>query len=334
MNKKKLLSGIKPTGIVHLGNYFGYIQPALKLVSQFEHAQLFIADVHTFNSLKDPALLSEYTYQIVAAYLACGLDTAKTLVYRQSDVPETFELCNLLMNFTEKGLMNRAHSYKAKLDQNEEMGKSPDEGVNMGLFNYPILMAADILLFDPDVVPVGKDQLQHLEMARDIAQHFNSTYKTDEMKLFESYVEEEVQTIVGLDGRKMSKSYNNTIPLFAKEDELKKLIMKIPTSSQGIEEPKETEGDVIFTLYSYVANEEEKNALAQKYRAGGMGWGEAKNMLFEKLNSHIAPMREKYEAFMQDREYLKKVMVEGGEKAREYASAKMKRVRTIVGLDL
>ncbi len=334
MNKKKLLSGIKPTGIVHLGNYFGYIQPALTEISGYEVSQLFIADIHSLNSLKDSSLISEYTYQIVAVYLACGLDPKKILVYRQSDVPETFELCNILMNFTEKGLMNRAHSYKAKLDENEAKGLSPDTGVNMGLFNYPILMASDILLFDPDSVPVGKDQLQHLEMTRDIAQHFNSTYNTDEMKLPGALVKIEAQTIVGLDGRKMSKSYGNTIPLFAKEDELKKLIMKIPTSSQGIEEPKETEGDVIYTLYSYVSNEEEKNALAQKYCAGGMGWGEAKNILFEKLNTHIAPMREKYESLMQDREYLKKVMVEGGEKAREYASEKMKRVRKIVGLEL
>ncbi len=330
MSDKVVLTGIKPTGMPHLGNYLGAIKPALKLAESYD-ARYFIADYHSLNSIKDPQLLRSYTYEIAACWLACGLDPEKTLIYRQSDVPETFELTTMITAFTPKGLMNRAHAYKAQVDQNREKGKPEDHNINMGLYTYPVLMAADILLFDTNYVPVGKDQVQHIEMAVDIAQAVNRNYKEELLTLPEAVVSENTKVVVGMDGRKMSKSYDNTIPLFLPEKKLKKLCNKIVTNSQTVEEPKDPDTCNVFTLYKLFASEEQQNALAARYRAGGMGWGEAKGELFNVLNATIAPMRERYDELMEDTSYIDKVLADGASRARELASAKIVRLREAMG---
>lgn len=329
MSSKVVLTGIKPTGMPHIGNYLGAIKPALSLANDYE-ARYFIADYHSLNSIKNPETLRAYTYEIAACWLACGLDPEKTLIYRQSDIPETFELTALLMAFTSKGLMNRAHAYKAQVDHNREAGKPEDHNINMGLFTYPVLMAADILLFDTNFVPVGKDQVQHIEMAVDIAQAVNRNYGEELLVLPEAVVSEDTKVVIGLDGRKMSKSYDNTIPLFLPEKKLKKLCNKIVTNSQTIEEPKDPETCNVFTLYKLFASQDQQIALADRYRSGGMGWGEAKAELFNVLNETISPMREKYDSLMQDTAYIDRVLVDGAERARELASAKIKKLREIV----
>ena len=332
MQKKVSLTGIKPTGIPHLGNYIGAIKPALKLAETCE-ARYFIADYHALNGIKDAAMMREYTYEIAAAWLACGLNPEQVMFYKQSQVPETFELLTMLLAFTPKGLMNRAHAYKAIVQKNKEEGTDPDDGVNMGLYTYPVLMAADILLFDTDYVPVGNDQFQHIEMAVDIAESFNFIYQTQGFKIPSPLATEETKTVVGLDGRKMSKSYNNIIPLFAQEKELKKLIMKIVTNSQTMEEPKDPDTCNIFSLYKHFANREQIEVLRQRYIAGGMGWGHAKNELFEVMNQFLSPLRDKYNGLMQDKAYIDKVLLEGSIKARELATKKITTLRGIVGIE-
>ncbi len=331
MNKKISLTGIKPTGIPHLGNYLGAIRPALKLSEEYQ-ARYFIADYHALNSIKSKEILKENTYAVAATWLASGLDPQKDLIYRQSDVPQIFELTSMLMAFTPKGLMNRAHSYKASVANNKEANKDDDAGINMGLFTYPVLMAADILLFDTDVVPVGKDQIQHIEMTVDIAEVFNKNYKKNLLTIPKAIIDKDENVIPGLDGRKMSKSYNNTIPLFEKEKKLRKTIMKIKTNSQGIEDSKDPDNCNIFSLYKYFANQDELASLSEKYQKGGMGWGEAKEILFQKINSHLLPIREKYHELMENKEEIEKVLIEGGEKARKIAKEKIKILKEEVGL--
>jgi tryptophanyl-tRNA synthetase len=237
------------------------------------------------------------------------------------------------MAFTSKGLMNRAHAYKASVQENAERGDDPEAGVNMGLFTYPVLMAADIILFDSDVVPVGKDQVQHIEMAQDIAQAVNFNYKKEILKIPQAAVQDEVAVVPGLDGRKMSKSYGNVIPLFAPEKELRKLIMRIVTNSQGVDEPKDPDTSQIYQLYKLFAPAEEQAALAARYRAGGMGWGEAKEELFRAANRTLSPLRERFEAIMTDREKLDAILEQGAEKARPIAAATVKRFRKAAGID-
>ena len=332
MNKKVALTGIKPTGIPHIGNYLGAIAPALKLSENCE-ARYFIADYHALNSTKDPAEIRQMTIEIAAAWLASGLNPETTLFYRQSDVPETFELLTILLAFTPKGLMNRAHAYKAMLASNAEANRDPDDGVNMGLYTYPVLMAADILLFDTDFVPVGNDQFQHVEMAQDIAQSFNFVYGTEAFRIPQPLAHEDSKTLVGLDGRKMSKSYNNTIPMFAPEKELRKLIMKIVTNSQGVEEPKDPDACSIFSLYKNFATAEQIAALRERYIAGGMGWGHAKQELFEVMNAHLSPLRERYFELMQDQSVITNALKIGGEKAKALAAQKISQLRSIIGID-
>lgn len=332
MNKKVALTGIKPTGIPHIGNYLGAIAPALKLSENCE-ARYFIADYHALNSTKDPAEIRQMTIEIAAAWLASGLNPETTLFYRQSDVPETFELLTILLAFTPKGLMNRAHAYKAMLANNAEANRDPDDGVNMGLYTYPVLMAADILLFDTDFVPVGNDQFQHVEMAQDIAQSFNFVYGTEAFRIPQPLAHEDSKTLVGLDGRKMSKSYNNTIPMFAPEKELRKLIMKIVTNSQGVEEPKDPDACSIFSLYKNFATAEQIAALRERYIAGGMGWGHAKQELFEVMNAHLSPLRERYFELMQDQSVITNALKIGGEKAKAFAAQKISQLRSIIGID-
>jgi tryptophanyl-tRNA synthetase len=331
--KKISLTGIQATGDLHIGNYFGAIKPALRLAETYD-ARYFIADYHSLNSVKNPKELNANIRKVAAGWLAAGLDPDKVIFYRQSSIPEVFELTTMIMAFTSKGLMNRAHAYKAAVQENQSRNEDSDAGINMGLFTYPVLMAADIMLFNSDVVPVGKDQMQHIEMAQDIAQSVNANYKAEVLKVPEAAIQETVAVIPGLDGRKMSKSYGNTIPLFAPEKELRKLIMRIVTNSQGVDEPKDPETSQIFLLYKLFASQDEQNALAVRYREGGMGWGEAKEELFRAVNRELSPMREKFNAIIGDPAGLDAILAAGAEKARSIAAATVKRVRKASGIDV
>jgi tryptophanyl-tRNA synthetase len=331
MSKKIALTGIKPTGIPHIGNYFGAIKPALELAAKYE-ARYFIADYHALNTIKDAETLSNLTYEVAASWLACGLDPEQVLIYKQSSVPEIFELATILMAFTPKGLMNRAHAYKARIAENKENGKEVDEGVNMGLYTYPALMAADILMFDTNIVPVGKDQKQHVEMTADIAEIINHNYQTEVLTIPEPVISESTQTVIGMDGRKMSKSYNNTIPLFLDPKKMRKMIMKIVTNSQEMEEPKDPDTCNVFTLYKLFASEEQQLKLRERYTQGGMGWGHAKQELFEVIDEKLTPYREKYNKLIADKSYIDKILDEGAAKAKEIAKSKMKMIREIIGI--
>jgi tryptophanyl-tRNA synthetase len=332
--KKVILTGIKPTGVPHIGNYFGAIEPAIQLINEQDASHFyFIADYHALNIIRDPQVLLNYTYEVAATWLACGLDPSKVMFYRQSAVPQVFELTTTLMAFTAKGLMNRAHAYKAKVADNLRNQKDPDAAVNMGVYTYPVLMAADILIFDTNIVPVGKDQIQHVEMAADIAQCFNHNYQCDGLVVPEYRVGENTKTVTGLDGRKMSKSYDNTIPLFLPAKKLRKAVMKIVTNSQGIEEVKDPETCNVFALYKLFATQEQQDALAERYRAGGLGWGHAKQELFEVMDAKLSPMREIYDNLMANKDIIDRALLDGEEKAREIAAAKLSQIRKITGID-
>ena len=330
--KKISLTGIKPTGELHIGNFFGAIKPALELANEYD-ARYSIADYHGLNTMKDPKELNSNTRHVAAGWLASGLDPEKVIFYRQSSISEVFELTVMLTAFTSKGLMNRAHAYKDAVQKNIEKGDDNDAGVNVGLFTYPILMAADIIIFDSDVVPVGKDQVQHIEMAADIAQSVNANYGQQVLKVPQAAVQENVAVVPGLDGRKMSKSYGNVIPLFAPEKNLRKTIMRITTNSQSVEEPKDPLTSQIFQLYKLFADNNEQDALAGRYRAGGMGWGEAKEELFCVVNRCLTPIRERYDAIMADIPLLDKILQQGADKARPIAAATVKRFRKAAGVD-
>lgn len=329
--KNRILTGVKPTGHSHVGNYFGAIKPAIEFTKQQENECFyFIADYHALTTLKNKQEMQEYTYDIACTWLACGVDPNKVVFYRQSNVPETFELNWILCNVTPKGLMNRAHAYKACVEKNEAAGEDRDAGVNMGLYNYPILMAADIILFDSDFVPVGLDQKQHVEIARDIADYFNRKFgKT--LKLPEPYIQKETATLVGLDGRKMSKSYGNTIGLFTTEEQLRKSINRIVTDSRMPGEPKDTDCP-LFKLYSLFAGEEKSQEFAKKLQEG-LGWGEAKKQLFEVANEYLKPMREKYFYYQSHRDEVDKILEEGAVKARIIARKTLARVRKAIGVE-
>lgn len=329
--KNRILTGVKPTGHSHVGNYFGAIKPAIEFTKQQENECFyFIADYHALTTLKNKQEMQEYAYDIACTWLACGVDPNKVVFYRQSNVPETFELNWILCNVTPKGLMNRAHAYKACVEKNEAAGEDRDAGVNMGLYNYPILMAADIILFDSDFVPVGLDQKQHVEIARDIADYFNRKFgKT--LKLPEPYIQKETATLVGLDGRKMSKSYGNTIGLFTTEEQLRKSINRIVTDSRMPGEPKDTDGP-LFKLYSLFAGEEKSQEFAKKLQEG-LGWGEAKKQLFEVANEYLKPMREKYFYYQSHRDEVDKILEEGAAKARIIARKTLARVRKAIGVE-
>jgi len=330
--KKVSLTGIKPTGDLHIGNYFGAIIPALELAKEYD-ARYFIADYHALNTMKNQKELNLTIMQVAAGWLASGLDPEKVIFYRQSSIPEVFELTTMLMAFTSKGLMNRAHAYKAAVQDNIEKGEDIDAGINMGLYTYPVLMAADIIIFDSDVVPVGRDQVQHIEMAQDIAQSVNANYGQQVLKVPQAAVQDNVAAVPGLDGRKMSKSYGNVIPLFAPEKQLQKTINKIITNSQSVEEPKDPDTSQIFQLYKLFADNAEQAALAARYRSGGMGWGDAKEELFSAVNRRIAPVRERYNAIMADIPSLDKILKQGAQKARPIAAATVGRFRKAAGID-
>ncbi|MFX4293709.1 tryptophan--tRNA ligase [Streptomyces bohaiensis] len=332
---KVSLTGIKPTGEPHLGNYIGAIKPALELASGAESIY-FIADHHALTSVRDPELLRRWTRSVAATWLAAGLDPERTTFYRQSDVPEIFELHWILSCFSAKGLMNRAHAYKAARDRNREAGSEDlDAGVNMGLFNYPVLMAVDILIMDTDLVPVGKDQLQHVEYAADIAGAFNAVYgDTFSLKLPKAVVpqEDSGRTLPGTDGRKMSKSYDNTIPLFAPTAELRKVVRKIPTDSTPVEEPKDPDTSAVFQILQHFATPEDTASVRSRLEAGGMGWGDLKNTLLVTLDDRLAPMRERYDALMAPGSELDELLAVGASKARARAKPVLEQVRKAIGI--
>lgn len=335
---KRILTGITTTGIPHLGNYVGAIRPAIGSVQNAEHdAFFFLADYHGIIKCFDPDEIHRSTRAIAATWLACGLDPEKVTFYRQSDIPEIPELAWILNCSCAKGLMNRAHAYKASVDINlAKEDTDPDYGITMGLFSYPVLMSADILMFNATHVPVGKDQIQHIEMARDIAGSFNFKYK----ELFTqpvALVDENTPLLTGLDGRKMSKSYGNTIPLFGDgnptidpKKALKKAIAQIVTNSQAPEEPKNPNECNIFEIYKAFATPDEINALAEHYQRG-IGW-EAKEILFEKIDGEIAPMREKYLHLMNNPKELEEILQMGAVKARRVAQKQLDKTRRAIGI--
>ena len=331
MTVQRVLTGITTSGTPHLGNYAGAIRPAIA-ASQRAGVEsfYFLADYHALIKTTDPLRVQRSTLEIAATWLAAGLDTERVWFYRQSDIPEIPELTWLVTCVAGKGLLNRAHAYKAAVDRNLAEGVDADAGVNMGLYMYPVLMAADILLFKAHSVPVGRDQIQHIEMARDIAGSFNHIYG-EHFVLPEAAIDASVATLPGLDGRKMSKSYDNTIPLFAPPAELKKLIFSIVTDSKVPGEPKDADTSALFELYQAFASAEETRAMRAAFEAG-IAWGEAKQALFDKIESSVAPMREKYDALIADPTQIERLLHEGAAKARAIATPFIGELRHAVGL--
>lgn len=362
--KKRILTGITTSGIPHLGNYVGAIRPAIQSVlNSDDDAYFFLADLHALIKCHDPDAIHASTKAIAATWLACGLDPDRVVFYRQSDIIEIPELAWVMNCNCAKGLMNRAHAYKAAVDENRkrtnhkilitenigqgttdfEESKEPiedDYGISMGLFSYPVLMAADILMFNATHVPVGKDQIQHIEMARDMAGTFNFRYCEEDKPIFvlpNAMVDEDMPLLTGLDGRKMSKSYGNTIPLFGDdpnqngEKALKKAIMRIVTNSQLPEEPKNADESTIFEIYKAFATPAEIAELRKRFETG-IGWGEAKEILFEKINGEIAPFRERYNHLMANPKELEEILQMGAEKARRESRKRMEKVRKAIGI--
>lgn len=325
MSDKIVLTGIKPTGMPHLGNYVGALKPLIEQ-SKSHKTFMFIADLHALNTIHDATQIKQHTYEIAALLIALGLDLNNAVLFRQSDINEIYHLNTLLSNVTPKGLMNRAHSYKAAMDKNTAAGLDVDAGINMGLYTYPILMTADILLYNSDIVPVGADQKQHVEFARDIAGYFNKTYGNI-FKMPEPVIGEETGLIPGLDGRKMSKSYDNIIPLFAPEKELKKKIMRIITDSKLPEDKKDPDESTIYQLYKHFATDDEIAQFAEMFRAGGMGYGTAKTILFEKINSVLAEPRAEYERLMANTDEIDAILADGAKRASLVAAETLARAK-------
>jgi tryptophanyl-tRNA synthetase len=332
MAKEIVLTGITTTGTPHIGNFVGAIRPAID-ASRDPDVQsfYFLADYHALIKNQEPATMRQSSREVAAAWLALGLDTRNAVFYRQTDIPEIPELTWILTCMTAKGLMNRAHAYKAAVQENEEAGSGdPDKGITMGLFCYPILMAADILMFKARKIPVGRDQIQHIEMARDIAQRFNHLYG-ETFVLPEAVIDDNTAVLSGLDGRKMSKSYNNTIPLFAPEKRLRKLIMKIKTNSLPPEAPKDTGDCTLFEIYRAFADNAEIDGVRKRY-AEGIGWGEMKQILFEKINGILEEPRRRYAELIDDPAHIEGVLREGAEKARAFSRPFLQEIRKAIGV--
>lgn len=329
MTKKRVLSGIKPTGTPHIGNYAGMIKPMLDLAARTDvDVNIFIADYHSLNDAKARENVGPASIEMAATLMALGFDTGKVTFYRQSDVPETFELTSFLTNFTPKGLLNRAHAYKAATDASTEEDK--DIGINMGLYMYPLLMTADILLFDADQVPVGRDQRQHIEIARDIASSVNAIYGANTLKLPEGVISADTMEIPGLDGRKMSKSYGNVLPVFAPEAEVLKICKKITTDSRLPEEPKD-EANLLVKFHLAMSTPEQHADFRQRFLPGGMGYGDAKKEVAALHEAKFGKARDEYDRLMKDTGYVNKVLLDGAARARELAVPVMKRVRKAAG---
>ena len=334
MTQKIILTGVTPSGTPHLGNYIGAIKPAIEMIKNDQYkCMYFIANQHSLIKLWDKKLRQQYIHEIASSWLALGLDPDKAYFYRQSDIPEIMELTWIISTTTAKGLLNRAHAYKALVDQNlQEENTDPDKGITTGLFNYPVLMAADILMFDADLAPVGKDQIQHIEIARDIANRFNHIYQKSILKAPQALTSEDSQTILGLDGRKMSKSYDNTIAIFSTEKKLRKQVMKIITNSQTPEEKKDPNNCTIYAIYKSIASQSEITALEEKYLAGGLGWRDAKQILFEKINEYLRDAREKYDYYINNPKIVDDILSQGAAKVRPFAKNKLKEVKDIIGM--
>jgi tryptophanyl-tRNA synthetase len=331
MSKKtRVLTGITTSGTPHLGNYVGAIRPAIAASRKADvESFFFLADYHALIKTDDPARIQQSTLEIAASWLACGLDPEKVYFYRQSDIPEIPELTWFLTCVTAKGLLNRAHAYKAATDANR--ANDADAGITAGLYMYPVLMAADILIFNAHKVPVGRDQVQHIEMARDIGQRFNHIYGSEYFALPEASIEENVATLPGLDGRKMSKSYNNTIPLWLPEKDLRKAILGIVTNSQAPGEPKNPDDSHIFSIFQAFASADETAQMRKAY-VDGIGWGDAKQKLFERINSELAEARKLYNGLIAAPSVIERILQEGAEKARDMAMPFVARLRHAVGL--
>ena len=331
MSSTRVLTGITTTGTPHLGNYVGAIRPAVAASRDPSvDAYLFLADYHALIKNQNPDEVAQSSREIAATWLALGLDPEHTYFYRQSDIPEITELSWVLTCSAAKGLMNRAHAYKAAVQANEESGEDPDFGITMGLFSYPILMAADILIFKAHQVPVGRDQIQHVEMARDIAQRFNHHYG-ETFTLPEAVVDDHVAVLKGLDGRKMSKSYGNTIPLFGTPKQLQKAINKIKTNLLEPGEPKDPDDSTVFQVWCAFAGEAEREQMRQAF-ADGIAWGEAKKQLFDRVNDELAPAREIYDRLMANPEEVESILKRGAERLRPQSTALLDKVRHAVGL--
>ena len=331
MSKRTVLTGITTTGTPPLGNYVGAIKPCIE-ASHDEDVQsyYFLADYHALVKNRDPEKMRRSTLEIAATWLALGLDTERAVFYRQSDIPEIMELTWIITCSTAKGLMNRAHAYKSAVQENIDAGEDSDYAITMGLFSYPVLMAADILMFNSTHVPVGKDQIQHLEMARDIAQRFNHHYG-EIFALPEAVTDEHVAVLPGKDGRKMSKSYNNTIPLWLPEKQLRKAIMRIVTNSLEPGEPKDPDDSALFSIYAAFASPEQRAEMRQAFREG-VAWGEAKQQTFELINSELIQGRERYEALMAEPARIEEILSEGAERARHWARPFLAKIRDAVGI--
>ena len=331
MSKRRVLTGITTSGAPHLGNYVGAIRPAVEASLSGDYDSFFfLADYHSLIKCQDPGIVHQSTLEIAAAWLALGLDPNKVTFYRQSDIPEIPELTWLLTCMTAKGLVNRAHAYKGAVQLNEENGDDADFGVTMGLFSYPILMAADILMFNAHKIPVGRDQIQHIEMARDIAQRFNHHYG-EHFVLPEAQVDDDVAVLQGLDGRKMSKSYGNTIPLFLSEKKLRKHINKIKTNLLEPGQPKNPDESTVFQIWQAFASAEQSSDMRTAF-ADGIAWGEAKQQLFELINGHLAEPRERYIELIENPVEVEVVLRAGAEKAQVYSAELISIVRKAVGL--
>ena len=325
--KKRILTGITTTGIPHIGNYIGAIRPAIELAKGSDESFFFLADYHSIIKNQNVDEIKNSVENVALAWLSCGLDPSKTYFYRQSDVPEILELSWVLNCVTSKGLMNRAHAYKSETSKNTS---DPDKGITMGLFSYPILMAADILMFDSTHVPVGSDQIQHLEMTRDIAARFNHLFKPL-LTLPELIIQKKEEVVLGTDGRKMSKSYGNVIPLLESEKVLKKSIMKIVTNSLEPGAPKDSKNCTVFDLYKYFATESEIKTFQRSYD-NGISWGEAKEVLFHSINKELKPIRLKYEELSKNKDNINDLLSDGAKKARIIAKEKIQHIRESVGL--
>ena len=318
----RILSGIQPTGVLHIGNYFGMMRPAIELQKEGE-TFYFIADYHALTSVRNPEALRENSRQVALDFLACGLDPERAALFRQSDVPQVTELAWILSTVAPMGLLERAHSYKDKLARGLAS--------TVGLFSYPVLMAADILIYDSDAVPVGKDQKQHIEITRDLAVKVNETFG-QVFKLPEPRINPDTQVVPGLDGQKMSKSYGNNIDIFGDEKETRKRVMSIVTDSTPVEAPKDPERSTIIQLYSLFASKDELADMRERFKKGGSGYGDFKKELFEKLWEYFSPMRKRREEILRDKSYIDKVLARGAKRANEIADQVMERVRAAVGL--
>lgn len=323
----RILSGIQPTGILHIGNYFGMMRPAIALQDEGE-ALYFIADYHALTSLRDPLALRENSRRVALDFIACGLNPDKAALFRQSDVRQVTELAWILSTVTPVSRLELAHSYKDKIARGAPAAA--------GLFTYPVLMAADILIYDSDIVPVGKDQKQHLEIARDIATRINETFGSKRegrvLKLPEARIQAQTEVVPGIDGQKMSKSYGNTIDIFGDEKEMRKRVMSIVTDSTAVEAPKDPDTSTIVQLYTLVASNEEAEEMREQFRKGGRGYGDFKKQLFEKLWDYFAPMRKRRDEILRHKDYIESVLAQGAGRANSIADGVMKRVRQAVGL--